>query len=138
MAYRCFHSKCSDQLNLKLSIAIPSRSFTPFSLCGLKARLTTSAHSHGKSKYCRASALRATPKTVLGGSKLNVTLSVVPSVKVAVTVMVLALANEAAPVRPLVTKEPMKMDRGSNEPPGVAEIIGGLFAGELRPTAKLQ
>lgn len=119
-------------------MASPSNALTPFSLCGLKLKLVTPVHSHGKSKCCMASALMVSPKTVLGGSKLNSTLASVVLTNVAVTVMVLAPASEARPVSPFLTNVPMKMERGVNDPPPRAEMTGGLVAGESGAMANLR
>lgn len=81
----------------------------------------------------------ASPKTVLAGSKLNVVSSgALPSLNVAVTVIVLAIVSAAAPPIPLFRNVPMKMAMGLIGCPEGVEMTAGLVAGELGATAKLQ
>lgn len=75
---------------------------------------------------------------MLGGSKLNVVWAVVASWNVAVTVTVLALDRAATPLTPCLWNVPIKMALGLRVRPWVAEMTGGLVAGELGAMAKLK
>lgn len=85
-----------------------------------------------------ATASMVSPAMVLGGSNLTSALAVVPLTNVAVMLMVLAVAREAAPVSSFSVNVPMNMEWGKNDLPGRAEMMGGLVAGELGAMANLK